>query len=180
MDFQVLRAGDLVEIEARPGDAAQRVQRAAGGGLIGSGCEQSWEAYKFGLDPMGCCTAFWEDLDADVPEGVHFTSIYSRSDGVLHWRACLDPQARHVEVSSSHCGMAVNPVVYREIGHALALGTPAAFALATRRFPGRALEKAVKGMLPKGPLGYAMVKKLKVYAGDTHPHTAQQPKPLEI
>jgi len=48
------------------------------------------------------------------------------------------------------------------------------------RFPGRALEKAVKGMLPKGPLGYAMIKKLKVYAGDTHPHTAQQPKPLSI
>ena len=48
------------------------------------------------------------------------------------------------------------------------------------RHPGRALEKAVKGMLPKGPLGYAMVKKLKVYAGATHPHTAQQPKALDI
>lgn len=104
----------------------QRVQRAAGGGLIGTGCEQSWEAYKFGLDPMGCCTAFWEDLDADVPDDVSFTSIYSRSDGVLHWRACLDPQARHVEVSSSHCGMAVNPAVFREIGTALSLGMPAA------------------------------------------------------
>ncbi len=48
------------------------------------------------------------------------------------------------------------------------------------RFPGRALEKAVKGMLPKGPLGYAMIKKLKVYGGAEHPHTAQQPKVLEI
>jgi large subunit ribosomal protein L13 len=48
------------------------------------------------------------------------------------------------------------------------------------RFPGRALEKAVKGMLPKGPLGYAMIKKLKVYAEATHPHAAQQPRPLEI
>ena len=48
------------------------------------------------------------------------------------------------------------------------------------RFPGRALEKAVKGMLPKGPLGYAMIKKMKVYAGGEHPHTAQQPQPLEI
>jgi large subunit ribosomal protein L13 len=48
------------------------------------------------------------------------------------------------------------------------------------KHPGRALEKAVKGMLPKGPLGYAMVKKLKVYAGATHPHTAQQPKTLSI
>lgn len=49
-----------------------------------------------------------------------------------------------------------------------------------QRYPGRALEKAVKGMLPKGPLGYAMAKKLKVYANDTHPHSAQQPKPLEL
>jgi large subunit ribosomal protein L13 len=48
------------------------------------------------------------------------------------------------------------------------------------RFPGRALEKAVKGMLPKGPLGYAMIKKMKVYAGAEHPHIAQQPQPLEI
>ena len=49
-----------------------------------------------------------------------------------------------------------------------------------QRFPGRALEKAVKGMLPKGPLGYAMIKKLKVYAEATHPHAAQQPKALEL
>ena len=47
------------------------------------------------------------------------------------------------------------------------------------RFPGRVLEIAVKGMLPKGPLGYAMLKKLKVYAGAAHPHSAQQPKVLE-
>ena len=49
-----------------------------------------------------------------------------------------------------------------------------------QRFPSRVLEKAVKGMLPKGPLGYAMIKKLKVYAGTTHPHSAQQPRVLEI
>jgi large subunit ribosomal protein L13 len=42
------------------------------------------------------------------------------------------------------------------------------------------LQHAVKGMLPKGPLGYAMLRKLKVYAGDKHPHSAQQPKALEI
>lgn len=54
------------------------------------------------------------------------------------------------------------------------------FAKMQGRFPGRVLEKAVKGMLPKGPLGYAMIKKLKVYAGAEHPHTAQQPKVLDI
>ncbi|HLX55087.1 MAG TPA: uL13 family ribosomal protein, partial [Aquella sp.] len=46
--------------------------------------------------------------------------------------------------------------------------------------PEKILINAVKGMLPKGPLGYAMIKKLKVYAGDTHPHLAQLPKQLEI
>ncbi|HWI13867.1 MAG TPA: 50S ribosomal protein L13 [Burkholderiales bacterium] len=48
------------------------------------------------------------------------------------------------------------------------------------KHPERVLQKAVKGMLPKGPLGYAMLKKMKVYAGTEHPHAAQQPKPLEI
>ncbi|MFZ9390739.1 MAG: 50S ribosomal protein L13 [Betaproteobacteria bacterium] len=54
------------------------------------------------------------------------------------------------------------------------------FAKMQGKFPGRALEIAVKGMLPKGPLGYAMIKKLKIYAGESHPHTAQQPKPLAL
>ena len=49
-----------------------------------------------------------------------------------------------------------------------------------QKAPGRALEIAVKGMLPKGPLGYAMIKKLKIYAQGTHPHSAQQPKALQL
>ena len=48
------------------------------------------------------------------------------------------------------------------------------------KHPERVLQLAVKGMLPKGPLGYAMIRKMKVYAGGDHPHTAQQPKPLQI
>ncbi len=46
--------------------------------------------------------------------------------------------------------------------------------------PERIIEKAVKGMLPRNPLGRAMLKKLKVYAGGEHPHSAQQPEPLEL
>jgi large subunit ribosomal protein L13 len=46
--------------------------------------------------------------------------------------------------------------------------------------PERVLENAVKGMLPKNPLGRAMYRKLHVYAGPEHPHTAQQPKSLEL
>jgi large subunit ribosomal protein L13 len=46
--------------------------------------------------------------------------------------------------------------------------------------PERIIERAVKGMMPRNPLGRAMFKKLKVYAGSEHPHTAQQPAPLEL
>lgn len=48
------------------------------------------------------------------------------------------------------------------------------------RYPERVLQAAVRGMLPKNRLGRRMIKKLKVYAGDGHPHQAQQPTPLEI
>ena len=48
------------------------------------------------------------------------------------------------------------------------------------RKPELVIENAVKGMLPKGPLGYAMFSKLKVYGGAEHPHTAQQPQALDI
>jgi len=48
------------------------------------------------------------------------------------------------------------------------------------RRPGRVVELAVKGMLPKNPLGRAMFTKLKVYAGTEHPHAAQQPKELKV
>jgi large subunit ribosomal protein L13 len=54
------------------------------------------------------------------------------------------------------------------------------FAKLQAKKPERVLQLAVKGMLPKGPLGYAMLRKLKVYAGDSHPHSAQQPQALEI
>lgn len=68
---------------------------------------------------------------------------------------------------------------YRHSGYPGGI-TETNFGKMQEKFPGRALEIAVKGMLPKGPLGYAMLKKLKVYAGDAHPHSAQQPKVLSI
>jgi len=46
--------------------------------------------------------------------------------------------------------------------------------------PTRAIEFAVKGMLPKNPMGRAMIKKLKIYAGAEHPHTAQQPQEIDL
>ncbi len=74
---------------------------------------------------------------------------------------------------------ALDKKYYRHSGYPGGI-TETTFGKMQERFPGRALEKAVKGMLPRGPLGYAMLKKLKVYSGDSHPHSAQQPRALEI
>jgi large subunit ribosomal protein L13 len=68
---------------------------------------------------------------------------------------------------------------YRHSGYPGGI-TETNFTKLQEKHPERVLEKAVKGMLPKGPLGYAMIKKLKVYAGATHPHAAQQPKELTL
>jgi large subunit ribosomal protein L13 len=54
------------------------------------------------------------------------------------------------------------------------------FAKMQARHPERVLEHAVKGMLPKGPLGSAMFRKLKIYSGTAHPHAAQQPKAVQF
>lgn len=72
-----------------------------------------------------------------------------------------------------------NKTYYRHSGYPGGI-YETSFAKMHSQFPGRPLEKAVKGMLPKGPLGYAMLKKLKIYAGETHPHMAQQPVKLDI
>jgi len=74
---------------------------------------------------------------------------------------------------------ALRKTYYRHTSHPGGI-RETSFAEMQATHPTRVLEKAVKGMLPKGPLGYAMLRKLKVYAGDKHPHSAQQPKVLEI
>lgn len=68
---------------------------------------------------------------------------------------------------------------YRHSGYPGGLKEEALGKLLARR-PDRVLELAVKGMLPKNSLGRAMFRKLKVYAGNTHSHMAQQPEVLEI
>ena len=70
-------------------------------------------------------------------------------------------------------------IYYRHTGYPGGL-KESNFAKMQAKKPEKVLQLAVKGMLPKGPLGYAMLRKLKVYAGDKHPHSAQQPKALEI
>jgi triacylglycerol lipase len=79
-----------------------------------------------------CCTDYWEHFGSEFPTGVGFVSIYSRTDGIVKWKACLDPPAEHVEVRSSHMGMAVNAEVYRAIAASLE-GLRAAEAVKTPR-----------------------------------------------
>jgi hypothetical protein len=67
-----------------------------------------------------CARASWEQAQVPLPHGVSFTSVFSRRDGVVDWRSCLDPQARHVEVTTSHCGMAFDPVVTDIVAETLA------------------------------------------------------------
>lgn len=66
-----------------------------------------------------CCAAFREDMTSPLQEDVEALAIHSRSDGIVDWRACLDPHGDHVEVDSSHCGMSVHPDVYRVLDDAL-------------------------------------------------------------
>ncbi|MDX6584208.1 MAG: triacylglycerol lipase [Solirubrobacterales bacterium] len=66
-----------------------------------------------------CCAVFREDLQAPLPAGVRAVAIYSRSDGIVSWQACLDRSAEHVEVESSHTGMSVNARVYRVLAEVL-------------------------------------------------------------
>ena len=72
-----------------------------------------------------------------------------------------------------------NKMYYRHTGYIGNL-KKATFAELNARRPERVIELAVKGMLPRGPLGRAMLKKLKIYAGAEHQHKAQQPIALEI
>jgi pimeloyl-ACP methyl ester carboxylesterase len=70
--------------------------------------------------PFGpCSAAYTRDLVGPTADGVEFTSVFSRRDGVVQWRACLHPSARHVEVRAAHLQMGVHPDVIRQVLTAL-------------------------------------------------------------
>jgi pimeloyl-ACP methyl ester carboxylesterase len=66
-----------------------------------------------------CCERFRADLVNAFPPDVGYTALYSKTDGVVDWRACLDPAAEQIEVRASHLGMGLNAEVYAELGNAL-------------------------------------------------------------
>lgn len=79
-----------------------------------------------------CARQSVADCQAPMPPDVAFTTVYSKRDGIVDWRACLDPAAEAVEVSASHLGMAVDPRVLAVVADALARRTPSASAATIR------------------------------------------------
>ncbi len=77
-------------------------------GLFSSGCADG-----------DCCSSYRSDLDRPIPADIDAVSVYSRTDGIVDWRACLDPDSRQIEVRSSHAGMSVNLAVYRILAEIL-------------------------------------------------------------
>jgi triacylglycerol lipase len=67
-----------------------------------------------------CCVEFRRSIRTPLAPAIRHVAIYSRTDGIVDWRACLAPDAEHVEVDSSHLGMGVNPGVYEQVARALA------------------------------------------------------------
>jgi|tagenome__1003787_1003787.scaffolds.fasta_scaffold20911723_3 triacylglycerol lipase len=67
-----------------------------------------------------CCTQVTDELHAPLPRDVVLTSVYSRSDGIVRWRACVEPGAANVEIDASHIGMAFSPRAYEVVARALA------------------------------------------------------------
>jgi len=66
-----------------------------------------------------CARQSFGESREPLPAGVDFTAIYSRRDGIVDWRACVDPIARAVEVTASHLGMAFDPRVIDVVSGAL-------------------------------------------------------------
>jgi triacylglycerol lipase len=77
------------------------LRRAGLGSMMGDDCTSG-----------DCARLSWEEARQELDPAVAFTSLFSRRDGVIDWRGCLDPEAQTVEVSTSHLGMAVDPVVF--------------------------------------------------------------------
>ncbi|HEU5035474.1 MAG TPA: alpha/beta fold hydrolase [Nocardioides sp.] len=89
-------------------DLLVRLSRAGVPGLMSADCVRG-----------DCARQSFGESRAALPHGVDFTAIYSRRDGIVDWRACVDPLARAVEVTASHLGMAFDPRVIDAVSGAL-------------------------------------------------------------
>ncbi len=89
-------------------DVLVRLSRAGLPGLMSADCVAG-----------ACAEQSFEESRQPLPPDVSFTAIYSRRDGIVDWRACVDPIATPVEVTASHVGMAVDPTTIEQVAAAL-------------------------------------------------------------
>ncbi len=108
MGSPVLAPGAVHKVLAWDAQLLTRLTRVGLRGMMSEDC--------FGGE---CARLSWEETHLALDPGVAFTAIYSKRDGIVDWRACLDPAAQQVEVRTSHCGMAVDPVVMDHVLAAL-------------------------------------------------------------
>jgi pimeloyl-ACP methyl ester carboxylesterase len=92
-------------------DVLVRLSRAGVPGLMSAECVRG-----------SCARQSFDESRRPVPAGIGFTAIYSKRDGIVDWRACVDPVAVPVEVSASHLGMAFDPRVIDEVSRVLLRG----------------------------------------------------------
>ncbi len=95
---------------SRSVDVLIRLSRAGVPGLMSEECVAG-----------ACARQSFEESRQPMPAGIDFTAIYSKRDGIVDWRACVDPLARAVEVTTSHIGMAVDPRVVDHVVESLGI-----------------------------------------------------------
>lgn len=108
MGSPILAPGAVHGVLAWDADMLTRLARAGFGGFMSEDCIAG-----------SCARASFEESQTPLDPEVAFTAIYSRRDGIVDWKACLDPAALPVEVSTSHVGMAFDPVVFDAVREAL-------------------------------------------------------------
>jgi triacylglycerol lipase len=108
MGSPVLAPGAVHAVLAWDTEMLTRLTRAGFGGMMSEDCVRG-----------RCARQSWEESQSPVDPSVGYTAIYSRRDGIVDWRSCLDPFAEHVEVRTSHVGMALDPLVFDKVLDAL-------------------------------------------------------------
>lgn len=108
MGSPILAPGAVHGLLAWDAEMLVRLARAGFGGLMSEDCVAG-----------ECARSSFEESQQPLHEDVGFTAIYSRRDGIVDWKACVDPAAEAVEVSTSHVGMAFDPLVFDVVREAL-------------------------------------------------------------
>jgi triacylglycerol lipase len=123
MGSPIMAPGAVHDLLVRDADLLTRLTRAGVRGLMSEDCIAG-----------ACARLSFEETHLPLDPAVGFTAIYSRRDGIADWRACIDPAAIPVEVSASHVGMAIDPLVFDVVRTALDAQR------AARAFGGSAIE----------------------------------------